>query len=59
MMIRETKALYNQLSGCDLNLFTDDELAEIHRATLDILQNARHRQDTALPSRRSNKGEMG
>ncbi|MCK4696819.1 MAG: trimethylamine methyltransferase family protein [Dehalococcoidia bacterium] len=39
-MILGTKAGYSQLSGCSLNLFTDSELAEIHRATLDVLQNS-------------------
>ena len=36
-MIRGDRAGYAQLSGCGLNLFTDDELAELHRATLDVL----------------------
>ena len=39
-MIRGTRAPYNQLSGLGLNMFTDDELAELHRATLDVLQDA-------------------
>ena len=39
-MIRGTRAPYSQLSGLGLNMFTDDELAELHRATMDILENA-------------------
>jgi len=39
-MIRGTRAPYRQLSGCGLNMFTNDELAELHRATLDVLQDA-------------------
>jgi trimethylamine--corrinoid protein Co-methyltransferase len=39
-MIRGTRAPYMQLSGCGLNLFTSDELAEIDRATLDVLEEA-------------------
>ncbi len=39
-MIRGTRAPYNQLSGLGLNMFTDDELAELHRATLDVLSDA-------------------
>ena len=39
-MIRGTRAPYLQLSGFGLNAFTDDELAELHRATLDVLQDA-------------------
>jgi len=38
-MIKGTRAPYNQLSGLGLNMFTNDELAEIHRATLDVLSN--------------------
>lgn len=38
-MIRGTRAPYSQLSGLGLNMFTDDELAELHRATLDVLEN--------------------
>lgn len=37
-MIRGTRASYVQLSGCGLNLFTEDELTELHEATLDVLQ---------------------
>ena len=37
-MIRGTRAPYSQLSGLGLNMFTDDELAELHRATLDVLE---------------------
>ena len=39
-MIRGIRAPYSQLSGLGLNMFTDDELAELHRATLDVLDNA-------------------
>jgi len=37
-MIRGTRAPYSQLLGLGLNMFTDDELAELHRATLDVLE---------------------
>ena len=37
-MIRGIRAPYLQLAGCGLNLFTNDELAELHRATLDVLE---------------------
>ncbi len=37
-MIRGIRAPYLQLSGLGLNMFTDDELAELHRATLDVLE---------------------
>ena len=37
-MIRGTRAPYSQLSGLGLNMFSDDELAELHRATLDVLE---------------------
>ena len=36
-MILGTRAGYHQLSGLGLNVFTDDELAELHRSTLDVL----------------------
>jgi trimethylamine--corrinoid protein Co-methyltransferase len=36
-MMRGLRAGYQPLSGCGLNLLSDDELAEIHRATLDVL----------------------
>jgi len=39
-MILGSRAPYSQLSGLGLNMFTDDELAELHRATLDVLANA-------------------
>ncbi len=39
-MILGSRAGYSQLSGCGLNLFTDAELAELHRTTLDVLENA-------------------
>ena len=39
-MIRGTRAPYLELSGFGLNAFTDNELAELHRATLDVLQDA-------------------
>lgn len=39
-MIRADRAGYAQLSGCGLNILTDDELAEMHRATLDVLEDA-------------------
>jgi len=39
-VILGTRAGYSQISGCGLNLFSDDELAELHRATLDVLENA-------------------
>lgn len=35
--MRGLRAGYPQLLGCGLNLLTDAELAEIHRATLDVL----------------------
>ena len=38
-MIRANRAGYQQLSGCGLNILTDDELDELHRATLDVLEN--------------------
>jgi trimethylamine--corrinoid protein Co-methyltransferase len=40
MMIRGLRAGYQQLLGCGLNLFTEDECAEIHRGALDILNDA-------------------
>ena len=33
------RAGYSQISGCSLNLFSDAELAELHRATLDVMEN--------------------
>jgi len=39
-MIRGIRAGYEQLSGLGLNMFTNDELAEIHRSTLDVLEDA-------------------
>lgn len=36
-MILGTRAGYNQISGLGLNIFTDDELAELHRNTIDVL----------------------
>ena len=36
-MILGSRAGYNQLSGLKLDIFTDDELAELHRNTLDVL----------------------
>jgi trimethylamine--corrinoid protein Co-methyltransferase len=36
-MLRGLRAGYPQLLGCGLNLLTEAELAEIHRATLDVL----------------------
>jgi trimethylamine--corrinoid protein Co-methyltransferase len=36
-MMRGLRAGYQPLLGCGLNLLSDDELAEIHRATLDVL----------------------
>ena len=36
-MRRGLRAGYQPLIGCGLNLLSDDELAEIHRATLDVL----------------------
>lgn len=38
-MFRGDRAGYNQLSGCGLKLLTEDELDELHRATLDVLEN--------------------
>lgn len=38
-MSKRNRAGYAQLSGCGLNLLTDDEVAELHRATLDVLEN--------------------
>jgi len=39
-MIRANRAGYAQISGCGLNLFTKDELDQIHRATLEVLEEA-------------------
>ena len=39
-MIRGTRAGYQQLSGCSLNLFTTDELDELNGAILDVLEEA-------------------
>lgn len=39
-MIGGPRAGYQQLLGCSLKLLTDDELAEIHMATLDVLNDA-------------------
>jgi trimethylamine--corrinoid protein Co-methyltransferase len=39
MMDSGTRAGYSQISGCGLNLFSDAELAELHRATLDVMEN--------------------
>ena len=39
-MIRVVRAGHRQLSGFSLNIFTEDELAELHRATLEILEDA-------------------
>jgi len=39
-MFRGTRAPYSQLSGLGLSIFSDDELAELHRATLDVLENS-------------------
>lgn len=39
-MIRGTRAPYRQLAGLGLDMFTNDELAELHRATLDVLEDA-------------------
>ena len=38
-MITGPRAGYQQLFGCGLNLFTDDELTALHVATLDVLEN--------------------
>jgi len=40
IMLRGKRAGYGQVSGLGLNMFTSDELAELHKATLDVLQNA-------------------
>lgn len=37
-MIRKTRADYRPLSGCSINILSNDELDEIHRATLEILE---------------------
>lgn len=37
-MIRETRADYRPFLGCSLNILSNDELDEIHRATLEILE---------------------
>jgi len=37
-MIRGNRARYRQLAGCGLNLFTRDELDQIHYATLEVLE---------------------
>jgi trimethylamine--corrinoid protein Co-methyltransferase len=39
-MIRGTRADYSPSTGCSLNILSNDELDEIHRATLDILNDA-------------------
>jgi trimethylamine--corrinoid protein Co-methyltransferase len=39
-MIRANRAGYAQLSGCGLNLFTRDELDQIHYGTLEVLEQA-------------------
>ncbi len=39
-MIRANRAGYAQLSGCGLNLFTEDELDQIHYGTLEVLEQA-------------------
>jgi len=39
-MIRGDRAGYAQLSGCGLNLFTKDELDQIHYGTLEVLEEA-------------------
>ena len=38
-MVRELRAGYKQLAGFSINMFTDDELALIHQATLNVLEN--------------------
>jgi trimethylamine--corrinoid protein Co-methyltransferase len=38
-MITGPRAGYQQIFGCGLNLFTDDELTALHVATLDVLEN--------------------
>lgn len=38
-MIRALQAGYNKLEGFSLNVFSDDEMEEIHLATLDVLNN--------------------
>ena len=37
-MNRGTRVQYSQLSGLGFNMFTDDELDELHSATLDVLE---------------------
>jgi trimethylamine--corrinoid protein Co-methyltransferase len=37
-MIRGLRAGYQQLAGFSVNIFTDDELASIHQATLNVLE---------------------
>jgi len=39
-MITGPRAGYQQIFGCGLNLFTDDELTALHVATLDVLENS-------------------
>ena len=39
-MIRANSAGYAQLTGCGLNLFTKDELDQIHYGTLEVLEQA-------------------
>lgn len=39
-MIRGVRAGYRQLSGFSLNMFTEDELAELHRAILEVLEDS-------------------
>ncbi len=39
-MIRGTRAGYSPSMGCSLNILSKDELDEIHRATLDVLNDA-------------------
>jgi len=39
-MIKGIRASYSQLNGLGFDLFTEDEMAELHRATLDVMSNA-------------------
>ena len=38
-MILGPRAGHAQFTGLTLGMFTDDELAELHRATLDVMEN--------------------
>ncbi len=39
-MIKGTRTPYSQISGLGLDMFTGDELAELHRTTMDVMENS-------------------